>query len=210
VGRVLKPATRSVAAASGARGPLAWLTDAVARLRGMLAVVVREVIKFGMVGAVAFVVDIAVFNLLLHVGEDPVLGDRPVTAKIVSAGVATVVAWLGNRYWTFRHRRRSAVPQEIALFFLINGIGMGLAAGCLAVSRYVLDLSSPLADNVSANGVGLVLGMVFRFLAYRYIVFRGDLEARRRSRTPTDPKAGPAPEPQRTWTTSPALSETTP
>ncbi|MGZ4722528.1 MAG: GtrA family protein, partial [Oryzihumus sp.] len=30
---------------------------------------------------------------------------------------------------------------------------------------------SPLADNISANGVGLVLGTLFRFWAYRRFVF---------------------------------------
>ena len=38
----------------------------------------------------------------------------------------------------------------------------------------MLDLRSPLADNVSANGVGLVLGTLFRFWAYRRFVFAGE------------------------------------
>jgi putative flippase GtrA len=122
--------------------------------------------------------------------------------------VAIVVAWLGNRYWTFRHRRRSAVPREVALFLAINLVGLGIAAGCLAVSRYVLGFDSLLADNVAKNGVGLLLGMVFRFVCYRYIVFRGDLEQRRAS---GPPPPGPSPAPtQRTWTTSPAHSDTRP
>ncbi|WP_418606452.1 hypothetical protein [Georgenia sp. SUBG003] len=33
---------------------------------------------------------------------------------------------------------------------------MAIAVGCLAVSHYVLGFTSPLADNVAANGVGLV------------------------------------------------------
>ena len=42
------------------------------------------------------------------------------------------------------------------------------------MSHYVLDLRSPLADNISANGVGLVLGTLFRFWAYRRFVFAGE------------------------------------
>jgi putative flippase GtrA len=46
---------------------------------------------------------------------------------------------------------------------------IGLA--CLAVSHYVLGLTSPLADNVSSNVVGLALGTTFRFTLYRAWVF---------------------------------------
>ena len=41
----------------------------------------------------------------------------------------------------------------------------------LAFSRYVLGLSSALADNVAANLVGLGLGTVLRFWALRSAVF---------------------------------------
>ena len=39
------------------------------------------------------------------------------------------------------------------------------------MSHYALDLTSPLADNIAANGVGLVLATAFRFWAYRRHVF---------------------------------------
>lgn len=138
---------------------------------GALALVVREGLKFGVVGAVAYVVDLGIFNLLLHLGSDPVLEGKPLTAKVVSVAVATMVAWLGNRYWTFRRRRRSAVPRELFLFVVVNVGGLLLALVPLAVSRYLLGLTSPVADNVSANLVGLALGTLFRFLMYRTVVF---------------------------------------
>lgn len=149
------------------------------RLHDALDILVREVIKFGLVGAVAFVVDIGAFNLLRFAGGEGPLYDRPITAKVVSVCLATLTAWLGNRYWTFRHRRRAAAHHELALFVVFNAVGMGIALACLAVSHYVLDLRSPLADNISANGVGLVLGTLFRFWAYRTIVFKGDALADR-------------------------------
>ncbi|MFC5380238.1 GtrA family protein [Aquipuribacter nitratireducens] len=140
-------------------------------IHGALALVVREAMKFGVVGAVAYVVDLGVFNLLVHVGSDPVLQERPLTGKVVSVCVATLVAWLGNRYWTFRRRRRSAVPRELFLFAVVNVGGLLLALVPLAVSRYVLGLTSALADNIAANVVGLALGTLFRFVMYRTVVF---------------------------------------
>jgi putative flippase GtrA len=209
-GPVLKPSQGGPRRPEQASGRVAQLSGLVGRVRGALALVVREILKFGVVGAAAFVVDIGLFNLLLHAGDDPVLGGKPLTAGIISTSIAIVVAWLGNRYWTFRHRRRTAVRREVILFFAMNVIGMGIALGCLAVSRYLLGLDGVLADNVAKNGVGLALGMVFRFLSYRYVVFRGDLEPDVVADLAHDDPAADAAvqSARRTWTTSPALSDT--
>ena len=45
-----------------------------------------------------------------------------------------------------------------------NAAAMAIAVACLSVSRYVLDLHSPLTDNV-ANVIGIGFGALFRFWA---------------------------------------------
>lgn len=136
------------------------------RVRGTVDVLYREMIKFGVVGAAAFVVDVGLFNLLRHTA----LEDKPSTAKVVSASVATLVAWMGNRLWTFRRRRNRPVHHEAALFFVTNGVALLIGVGVIAFSHYVLDLTSLAADNV-ANLIGIALGTLFRFWAYRTVVF---------------------------------------
>ncbi len=126
---------------------------------------VRELMKFGVIGTVAFVIDVGLFNLLLH------LTDKPLTSKALSTVAATTVAYAGNRYWTFRRRSRSTVRREYALFLVLNGIGLAIALACLATSHYLLDFTSRLSDNIAANVVGLVLGTAFRFWSYRRFVF---------------------------------------
>jgi putative flippase GtrA len=133
------------------------LTSLLTRSRGLLAVAGR----FGVVGAACLVVDLAVFNLVLHA-----LPHKPLTAKVLSTLVSATCAFLGNRHWSFRERSRRGLHREYALFALFNGVGLVLALIPLAVSRYVLDLDSRLADNIAANGVGLVLGTAFRFWSY--------------------------------------------
>jgi putative flippase GtrA len=145
-------------------GPLTRLR---AGIRERIGHLLHEVAKFGVVGAIAYVVDVGSFSLLRHHG----LADKPITAKIVSTVLATAVAYLGNRFWTFRHRDRVGGAREYLMFFLLNVGGLGIAVGCLWVSHYVLGFTSLLADNISANGVGLVLGTLFRFWAYRRWVF---------------------------------------
>jgi putative flippase GtrA len=126
---------------------------------------VRELMKFGVVGVVALAVDIGIFNLLLHTT------DKPLTSKTVSTVVATTVSYLGNRHWTFRRRHRSGVRREYTLFFLLNGVGLLIALACLATSHYLLGFTSRLADNIAANVVGLALATTFRFWSYRRFVF---------------------------------------
>lgn len=136
------------------------------RLRGTVGVLYRELIKFGVVGGVAFIIDVGLFNLLRHTA----LEDKPSTAKVISAGVATLVAWIGNRMWTFRRRRNRPVHHEALLFFVTNGVALLIGVGVIAFSHYVLDLKSLSADNV-ANLIGIALGTLFRFWAYRTFVF---------------------------------------
>lgn len=144
-----------------------------------------ELMRFGMVGGVAFVVDTGLFNLL-RFGPGEVLEAKPITAKIISVAVATVVSWLGNRFWTFSDRRTETHLREFAGFVIVNIGGMAIAIAALGVSHYVLNLRSPLADNISANGVGLILGMAFRYFAYRHWVFTA---------TPEESAPDPSPEP---------------
>lgn len=125
--------------------------------------------KFGAVGVVGFVVDVGLFNLLAYGTE---LHDSPLVAKVISVAVATAVTWLGNRYFVFRHRRGRAAGREAALFVLFSLTGMLISVGTLWFSHYVLGLTSPLADNISANVLGLGLASTFRFVTYRTIVFR--------------------------------------
>ncbi|WP_270886411.1 GtrA family protein [Pedococcus sp. 5OH_020] len=145
----------------------------VARLRGTMDVLYREMVKFGIVGAVAFVVDLGLFNVLRATvlsgyGSGPL--SRAVVATIISAFVATCVAWVGNRMWTFRHRRNRPVHHEALLFALTNGVALLIQAACVGFSHHVLGQESLVAENL-AKLVGIALGTLFRFWAYRRFVF---------------------------------------
>lgn len=140
--------------------------------RRRLLAFAAQVAKFGAVGLVGFVVDVAVFNLLrATVFEPHVVHAGPLYAKVVSTVLAIFTNWLGNRYWTFSDNRRSRTGREAIEFFAVSIAGMGIGLLCLWISHYVLGQTSVLADNISSNVVGLALGAVFRFVLYRYWVF---------------------------------------
>jgi putative flippase GtrA len=141
---------------------------------GLLDIVTRlkvELAKFGTIGAISYVIDVGIFNALRFASGEGLLHDKPLTAKAISVAVATTFAYFGNRFWTFKHRARTSFRREYVLFFALNGVAMALALLCLWISHYVLNYTTPLADNISANVIGLVLGTVFRFWGYRKWVF---------------------------------------
>ena len=87
-------------------------------------------------------------------------------------GLATIVAlilfnWLVHGYTTGREYVNS-IPTPS----LINIVTMGLPVGCLWLSRNALGLDDPSSDNISANVIGLAMGLVARFYLFRRFVFR--------------------------------------
>jgi putative flippase GtrA len=170
-----------VSGSTGARPNQAAVTPAAAvgkpRPRGIRALIVRfedlirELGKFGVVGATTYVLDTVVLKVALSAGVNPLL------AKTISTTIAATAAFVGNRYWTWRDRPRSGLHREYALYFFFNVVGLGIGLACLGVSHYVLGRVSPvfatqLADIISANVVGMALGTLFRFWSYRKFVFR--------------------------------------
>ena len=148
----------------------------------------RELVKFALVGGCTWVIDTAVFLLL----KSTVLEAKPITAKVIAVLVATIASYVFNREWSFRTRGGRERHHEAALFFVISGIGVAVYTAPLAISRYLLDLKVPgvslltqeIADFVSGQIIGVLIGMAFRWWAFRRFVFPHE-DVRRRLPDPT-------------------------
>ncbi len=144
----------------------------VARLRSRWSNGLRTVLSFGIVGLGGMVIDVGVFNALrLGVFGHGALIDKPLTAAVISASLAIVFNWIGNRFWTFRKQRRADVGRELLEYGAVAMLGLGVGLLCLAVSHYLLGLHSIAADNIAKNVVGLGLGTVVRFTLSRWWVW---------------------------------------
>ncbi|MET0872575.1 MAG: GtrA family protein [Paeniglutamicibacter terrestris] len=143
-----------------------------AKLMGLASMMWREVAKFGVVGGVAFIIDSGIYLWLLHGSME----DSAVKAKIIAGVVATVFSWVANRFWTFRHRRQANVVREVVMFAIMNAIGLGIAAACVWVTKYWIGLTDTTSVFIAGSVVGLVLGTIFRFFAYRFWVFSAELD----------------------------------
>ena len=126
--------------------------------------IIHEFAKFGIIG----VIGLAITNFgyaLLHSH-----GVGPVTSTTIATIIATAVAYVGNRYWSFRHRERTSVPREGTIFFVLNGIGLLIQDAVVAFNSYALHLEHHKVAEFLALNAGIALATVFRFWSYRRFV----------------------------------------
>jgi putative flippase GtrA len=134
-----------------------------------------EVSRFLAVGGLATLVALFLFNLLVHgfnTAHRAPLADHAIPAYVLANTVGMVISYRGTRSWAFRDRPPRQADGGRVAFLLINLATMTLPIGCLLISRQVLGLDDPISDNISANVIGLFLGLVARFYLFRTFVFR--------------------------------------
>ena len=135
------------------------------QLRSLWTRHVRELSAFSVVGAVCSVIDLSLFQLLYTTLD---LG--AVTSKVLATVVSMSVAFVGHRFWSFSRRARSGLRREYAMFFVVNGLTLGLGTVMIAAVRYPLGQDGALALQLT-NVVSMVLGTACRFILYRRWVF---------------------------------------
>ena len=119
---------------------------------------IHEGAKFLVVGGVGAIVTIGGAEALHALGD--------YVAVTISTITATIVTFLGNRYWTFRHRQGRGTAHESVMFFVLNGVGLLIYYGVIWIIRDLFGLTSTPWYGV-ALVVGTGLGTLFRFWSYR-------------------------------------------
>ncbi|MFG2760670.1 GtrA family protein [Streptomyces wuyuanensis] len=135
-------------------------------LRVRLNRLAREVAKFGAVGGLGLLVNMAAFNLLRHTTEIPV-----VRASLLATVIAILFNYVGFRYFTYRDRDKSGRTKELTLFLLFSAVGMVIENGVLYVATYGFGWDGPLQSNFF-KFFGIAVATLFRFWSYRTWVFR--------------------------------------
>jgi putative flippase GtrA len=137
----------------------------MATLHRRFAALIPELARFGVVGLIGTIIDLGgAAYLHVHMGVEPMI------SKALSITAATIVTYLGSRFWTFRHRVNQALLREGVLFAVLNLVGLVIAEVVIAITTYGLGLKSALAYN-AASVVGTGLGTIFRYFSYKKWVF---------------------------------------
>jgi putative flippase GtrA len=128
--------------------------------------IIHEFAKFGVIGVIGLLITnigYALFHSKFGLG--------PVSATTVATIIATCATYVGNRYWSFRHRERTSVAREGIIFFVLNGIGLLIQDAVVAFNYYILGYShNKLAEFLALNA-GIGLATLFRFWSYRRFVW---------------------------------------
>jgi len=131
------------------------------RLYQRFRVLIHEAAKFGVVGLVGFIVSLGGADVLRYGA-----GVGKYKAVTVATIVATIVTFIGNRYWTFRHREGQSNTRDTVMFFILNGVGLLIYYACIWLIQDAAGLKAKIWYNV-ALVVGTGLGTLFRFWSYR-------------------------------------------
>jgi putative flippase GtrA len=123
----------------------------------------REFLSFAVVGAIGFVVDVAVLYLAA-----PLLGWYG--ARVLSFLAAATATWVLNRRYTFSERNAGNSVLREYLGYMVTMLG----GAVVNYGAYVLVLHGFSGPWAPAAGVALgsCAGLVVNFLSARYLVFR--------------------------------------
>ncbi|SDD77829.1 Putative flippase GtrA (transmembrane translocase of bactoprenol-linked glucose) [Sanguibacter gelidistatuariae] len=122
--------------------------------------------RFAITGLAAYAADVVVFNVSLLV-----LRIDPLAAKALSSVVGITVAYVGSRYYTWPAGPRTGTRRAVVTFVAISIAAAAVQVLCLWATHHLLGLTSPLADNLSANVLGMGAATVLRYWAFRRFVF---------------------------------------
>ena len=138
---------------------MSLIRDTYARFQ----VVIHEIGKFGIVGICSTIITFAIQNALYgHAG--------PTTSVFVANAIATCFAYLGNRYWAFRHRKTANMGRETVLFVFFNVVGTLIQTAFVDLNHYVLGNHDRISYNI-ATVIGIIFATLFRLFCYRKFVF---------------------------------------
>lgn len=128
------------------------------------AKLVAELLRFGVVGTLGFVVDTATLYLALSLGAGLYAG------RVLSYLVAATTNWLLNRAWTFRQADRARPGRQWLLFLAVNLLGFACNYGTyvLLVRHWTVAGTHP----VVAVAAGSIAGLAGNFLLSRRFVFK--------------------------------------
>jgi putative flippase GtrA len=125
----------------------------------------RQILLFAISGAIGFVVDAGIVQLLVREA-----GMNPYGARVLSFLAAATTTWGFNRRYTFAGHGGASRRRELARYLVAMAFGFVLNYGA-----YALCVATwPLVRSWPAIGVavGSVAGAVVNFLSSKYWIFR--------------------------------------
>ena len=120
-----------------------------------------QLVRFGLVGGVGFVVNLAVYTLLVHAA-----GADYRVANVIAWLIAVMNNFVLNRHWTFDARGGRAHAQAIR-FLVVSLVAEGVSLLLLTVL-----VESAGIDKVAAQAMAVAASMPLNFIGNKLWSFR--------------------------------------
>lgn len=152
-----------------------------------------QVGKFAVVGAINTLIDVIILNALVFLGFTAaiiILGQKFLTANIISVSAAMINSFMMNKQWTFKSTGKGNIYLEIIKFFIITIIGMFVVhqlifnvlyfnlpfiSSIMVSMIHYLKLSGVFSDEfviLNFSKIIAIFGsLVWNFIGYKFIVF---------------------------------------
>jgi putative flippase GtrA len=134
----------------------------------------RQIFRFGVVGAINTIVDLAVLNLLILISHTGQRGATFAIFKTVAFVCAVLNSYVMNRSWTFRGAKTKNPMLEGSQFMFVSILGAVVNVGS---SWYVATFTHPTWGinprwwPSLAALVGTAFSLGFNFIGYKFWVF---------------------------------------
>jgi putative flippase GtrA len=143
----------------------------------------KRFIKFLIVGAIGFVVDFGVFNLLLQpfdvlllegttfhnrivslgLAAEQTIHLAPTLASMISFVLAVISNFLWNRYWTYPDSRSKSMRRQLAMFTMVSVAGILIRVPLVSFTHrpfvHMVEGMAPLAVYAERIGENLALAL---------------------------------------------------
>ncbi|MBI3631380.1 MAG: GtrA family protein [Candidatus Staskawiczbacteria bacterium] len=141
-----------------------WL----AYLIGRKFLFIFQAAKYFLVGVLATIVDLKLFELLIW-------GISPVISKGISFLISTSIKYWGNKHWTFEKPEKDGIKKEIFQFISVTVVGLGLDVGSFYYFTKIMGPQFSAPENIwiklSVIFAALVAA-IWNFLGYKFLVFK--------------------------------------
>lgn len=146
-----------------------WITYLI----GKKYLFVFQLGKFCLAGAFFTVIDVGLLDVLVLLSGFN-SGLIYSLFKGISFIIATIVKYVGSKFWVFEGSG-GELGTQIGKFFLVTAIGFGINVGVASLVVNIIGPQFSLTSKIWANAGAIIatfVAMTWNFIGYKFIVFK--------------------------------------
>ena len=146
----------------------------IAFLIGRKFLFIYQLAKFLLVGAVATIIDLKMYEFL-HWSLALLIPVSILMVKGISFLIATVIKFIGNKYWAFLKHEKEDIKKEVMQFFFVTLVGLVID---VISFYYFINITGPQFGVSTVLWVKLsvifagIIAAFWNFAGYKFFVFK--------------------------------------